>query len=179
MFRPEFGPGLFARIQVRGRRYLNSLHITKSEQTTSTPGAPRGISPRSPAKSVPRSAFPPLIRAGLRLRSAHGIHQPHLRLCQPIVQRIERAPEQPPQRSVSQLCPLATGQLLRCTHLALCYNGHIEINVDTIPQIPPHSPSDRSNANSKHAPGASLEAASAAGASDRNRSVSKLPEPAG
>jgi hypothetical protein len=122
----------------------------------------------------------PLIRRRRRgLRSAHRIRQPQLRLRQPIVQRIERAPEQPPERSVSQLCPPATGQLLRFTHLALCYNGHIEINVDTILQIPPHSPSDRSNANSKLAPGASLEVASAAGASDRNRSVSTLPEPTG
>jgi len=84
--------------QVRDRRYLNSLHATRSEQITSTPGARRGISPRTPAKSAPRIACPPLLSVGFGLRATHRVHQPQLRLRHPVV---EQAPVEPRQPSIS------------------------------------------------------------------------------
>ena len=81
-------------------RYLASLHATRLEQISSTREAYPRISPLTP-----RIPCQSLISIGFGLGSAHRIRQPQLRLRQPIVQRIERAPEQPPERSISQLCP--------------------------------------------------------------------------
>ena len=91
------------------KRYLTSLHGTRSQQITSTHEAHPRISRRTPAKSAPSDCVPATDQcrfpAEILTRRLLTITAP----CHPVVQRVEGALEEPLQGSSAKCSPPADG----------------------------------------------------------------------